>query len=452
MKDVQRVVFDDVLSALQSEKCLPKHHKLVQLCPYIDNEGALRVGGRLKHAPISSASKHQLILPKDHHVTQLIIHHEHRSNGHVGTEHVLANIRQTYWIVNGRSAIKAVIRRCRLCLMRRAMRQYPYMADLPEGRTAYLEPPFSHCGVDLIGPIYIKQGRKQLKRWIVLFTCHTVRCIHLEVVEGADTDSFIMSMRRFVNRRGSPKIFYSDCGSNFKGATKELKQVIAELDHTAISTFASTRNIVWKFNPPSAPHMGGVWERLVRSVKEVMTGLMRDHVLTDPQLLTLLTEVESILNSRPLTPASEHIDDLDALTPNHILLGQHRHWEYMGEISERDILSKRRWKQVLSLRLAFWERWRREYLPTLTKRTRWNQQVPNYVVGELVLLADDDEYRCSKWPLARITKVLPGKDGVVRTVEVRTKDGVYTRPVVKLLKLEDTLFEVPQGGEHVTAE
>ena len=115
----------------------------------MDSSGALRVGGWLKDALIPTASKHQHILPKDHHVTQLIVHHEHRSNGHCGTEHVLANLRQTYWIVSGRSAIKAVIRRCRLCLIRRAMRQYPYMADLPEGRTAYLKPPFSNCGVDL---------------------------------------------------------------------------------------------------------------------------------------------------------------------------------------------------------------------------------------------------------------------------------------------------------------
>ena len=260
-----------------------------------------------------------------------------------------------------------------------------------------------------------------------------------------------MALRRFVNRRGSPETIYSDCGTNFKGATNELKQVITELDHSAISTFASSRNIMWNFNPPSAPHMGGVWERLVRSVKEVMTGLIKDTVLTDPQLLTLLTEVESILNSRPLTPASDHVDDLEALTPNHILLGQHRHWDYMGEISERDVLSRRRWKQVQALRLSFWNRWRREYLPTLTKRTRWNKQIPNYSEGELVILSDDDTKR-SKWPLARITKLLPAKDGVVRVVEVRTKDGVYTRPVVKLLKLEDTLFNVPQGEDHVTAK
>ena len=192
--------------------------------------------------------------------------------------------------------------------------------------------------------------------------------------------------------------------------------------------------------------MGGEWERLIRSTKEVLTGLMKDTVLTDPQLATLLTEVESILNSRPLTHASEDINDLDALTPNHILLGHHRHWDYMGEITENDILSRRRWKQVRALRTMFWDRWKREYLPKLTKRSRWNQHIANFKVGELVLVADDDTRR-SKWPLARVTKTMPGEDGVVRVVELKTKDGVYTRPVLKLRRLEDS--EVPQGEGNV---
>ena len=134
------------------------------------------------------------------------------------------------------------------------------MADLPTGCLAYHEPPFTKCGVDLFGPIIVKQGR--LKRWGVLFTCLTIRCIHLEVVESADTDCFINTLRRFVNRRGSPETFYSDCGTNFKGATKELNDVIDELKRKeeVIKDFASSKNITWIFNPPSAPHMGGAWK------------------------------------------------------------------------------------------------------------------------------------------------------------------------------------------------
>ena len=121
----------------------------------------------------------------------------------------------------------------------------------------------------------------------------TIRSVHLEVVESPDTDDFINSTRRFVNRRGAPTDIYSDCGSNFKGATTELSDLVENLDHTKINNFALSQNISCHFNPPSAPHMGGAWERLIKSVKEVLHVTMQDRVLTDSQLATLFTEVDS---------------------------------------------------------------------------------------------------------------------------------------------------------------
>ena len=309
------------------------------------------------------------------------------------------------------------------------------MADLPTCRAAVDQPPFCHCGVDLFGPVYIKQGRKRLKRWIVLFTCMTIRCVHLEVVEATDTDSFINAVRRLV-RRGSPTHVYSDNGTNFWGATTELKEFILKLDKDAITNFASMNQILWSFNPPAAPHMGGAWERLVRSTKEVMFGLIKDHVLTDSQLLTVLTEVESILNSRPLTHLSEDVTDLEPLTPNHILLGRHRNWSSITDVSEADVTSRRKWKQVQALQRTFWSRWVKEYLPSLTKRSCWTEKTPNLEVGELVLVHEEDLKR-RKWPLGRIASVSPSEDGVVRVAEVKTKSGTYTRPATKLYKLED---------------
>ena len=182
--------------------------------------------------------------------------------------------------------------------------------------------------------------------------------------------------------------------------------------------------------------MGGAWERLVRSSKEILTALMKNHVLTDPQFYTLLTEVENILNRRPLTHISDDVTDLQPLTPNHILLGVHRNWDYACEVNDRDVNSRKKFRQVQALATQFWNQWRREYLPRLNKRTKWRSHVPNVSVGELVVLAEDDQKR-GKWPLARVTQVFPSVDGVVRSVEVRTKDGLYIRPTAKFCKLED---------------
>ena len=256
------------------------------------------------------------------------------------------------------------------------------------------------------------------------------------MVESQDTDDFINSVRRFINRRGTPTDVYSHRGTNFKGATAELSDCVENLDHDKITNYATTRNISWHFNPPSAPHMSGAWERLVKSVKEVMHILMQDRVLTDSQYATILTEVEAILNNRPLTAASTNVEDLSALTPNHILLGVHRKWDSMLDTTERDVLSRRKWRQVQGAATDFWKRWYAEYLPTLIKRPCWKTVAPNYRTEELVVLKDENPIK-GKWELARITRTLPGKDNVVRTVEIRTGNGVYVRPVSKLAKLED---------------
>jgi hypothetical protein len=182
--------------------------------------------------------------------------------------------------------------------------------------------------------------------------------------------------------------------------------------------------------------MGGAWERLVKSVKEVLHATMQDRVLTDSQFATVLTEVESILNNRPITSASSDVNDFEALTPNHILLGLHRKWNTMLDENERDVLSRRKWRQVQAAAVEFWKRWRTEYLPLLTKRPCWKTTTPNYQPGELVMVKDDNAVK-GKWELARIVKTLPGRDDVVRTVEIQTKDGKYVRPVSKLAKLED---------------
>ena len=174
---------------------------------------------------------------------------------------------------------------------------------------------------------------------------------------------------------------------------------------------------------------------------------MENRVLTDDQLYTLLTEVESILNSRPITHLSNNPDDLDPLTPNHILLGLHKNWPFVVTSDEKDITSRRMWRQVQAISQMFWERWRKEYIPELAKRNKWKEKLQErFRMGELVILVDEDK-RKSTWSLGRIAEMLPGDDGIVRVVTIRTKNGLYTRPITKIGKLEDN--DLRQGGEYV---
>ena len=171
------------------------------------------------------------------------------------------------------------------------------MADLPNVRLDYKHHPFTNTAVDYFGPIIIKQHQSRLKRWGCLFVCMVTRVIHLELVESMDTDSFINALQRFISRREKPNTFMSDCGSNFKGAVKELKLEHSSLNQMKITGFTERQHIVWKFNPPSSPHMGGSWERLVHVVKTSLYNIVKDRTLTDFQMITIFTEVENMVNN-----------------------------------------------------------------------------------------------------------------------------------------------------------
>jgi len=191
---------------------------------------------------------------------------------------------------------------------------------------------------------------------------------------------------------------------------------------------------VWKFNPPAASHMGGVWERQIRTVRKAINVVMNNQVLDDERLDTIFSEVESIVNGRPLTPVSDDPFDLEVLTPNHLLLLHQGNTAPLGDFSLKDTY-RRRWRHVEYLADQFWKRWLREYLPTLQLRQKWLQKKRNLEVGDIVMVADDDLLR-RNWPLGRVTATFPDANGAVRTVEVKTAKNILMRPVDKLCILE----------------
>ena len=195
------------------------------------------------------------------------------------------------------------------------------MSSLPSARLAFRLRPFTHCGLDYFGPMIVKIGRRREKRWGALFTYMTTRAIHFELSHSLSTDSAIMAFRRFTSRRGTPATIYSDNGTNFKGMQTKLNQVLKELDREKIENYAVKNNITWKFNPPTASHMVGAWERLTRSVKTALSVVFKENVPKEEVLLTFLCEIEHAVYSHPLTHISVDPRDQEALTPNNFLLG-----------------------------------------------------------------------------------------------------------------------------------
>ncbi len=392
--------------------------------------GLLRLGGRL--------TNHQIILPKNHTVVKLLVKQYHERSAHSGREHVLSLIREDYWIIGARSVVKRVLYECRYCKLKFSKPLSQKMANLPKERVMSNEPPFSCTDVDYFGPIMVKSGRNELKRYGCLFTCFASRAIHIEIAHSLDTDSFLNAFQRFVARRGQPTMLWSDNGTNFVGAKKELDNAIKQLNDSKVNEFMLCRSISWKFNPPTASHMGGVWERMIRSVRKVLMAVANQQTLTDETLTTFMCLAENVVNSRPLSAVSDDPRDFNPLVPNHLLQLRSNQVMPMGTFNARDMYSRRRWRQCQYLTDLFWLRSRKKYLPTIQLRNKWLDSKRNLCMGDVVLIVDDQQPR-SYWSLGRVLETFQSSDGHIRTVKVATRESTFVRPVHKLCLVESAV-------------
>eukprot|EP00117_Sycon_ciliatum_P017532 scpid35642/ scgid16489/ len=432
-ENVQQQSFPDELAALQQGKPVTRSSRLASLTLSLLHS-TIVVNGRTDNTPhLPESTKHPVLLDPDHRYTRLLILQHHVWAGHQGQEQVRNDLRQQYWIPRSRAAVRRAWNSCLRCRHLAATPQPPVMAPLPECRTAAYERPFSHTGVDYFGPIEVTVGRRREKRYGVLFTCLTVRAVHLEIASSLTTDSCIMAIRRMIARRGYPAVLYSDNGTNFKGAERELAEAIAALDVGDLMRELTPRNIKWVFNPPAAPHMGGAWERLVRSVKIALKATLKERTPRDEVLTTVMAEAECIVNGRPLTHVSIDHADAESLTPNHFLLGGNHRAVAPGKFDEKCL--RKQWRISQAMIDMFWQRWVREYLPTLTRRTKWFKAAEPIKVNDVVVIADPQLAR-SCWPKGIVENVYPGKDGKIRIVDVRTAMGTFRRPVSRICVLD----------------
>lgn len=407
---------------------------LQKLSPFVV-DGVLYVGGRLHKSSQNAQEKHQIILPSRHIITDLIISYYHCRQGHSGTLHVLSAIRERFWILRGQASVRRVLRDCRKCKFWNARVGEQMMASLPVARVSAGRPPFTAVGVDYMGPILTKLGRSRVKRYGCIFTCMATRAIHIEVAESLETSAFIGAYRRFTCRRiGRPKQIFSDNGTNLVGAERELREGIRNWNIKQMHDAFLQDEISWNFNPPAASHQGGVWERMIRSVRKVMRSINGEKVLDDFGLLTLMAEIERILNDRPITPISDdHRDEL-ALTPSMLLKGAVDDSLPPDEFLKSDGY-KRSWRAVQLCADKFWERWTKEYLPLLQLRQKWLRPTRNFAVGDVVLVVDELKKR-GVWPKGVIEHCTYDKTGLVRRVRVRTMVSTMERDVRKLCLLE----------------
>jgi len=435
LRQVQREVFAEEIHSLKAGKVL--RSSLLPLSPIVGQDELLRVGGRLQQSSLPYDARHPILLPKSHPVSELLIRHFHEKAQHVkGVNGVLAEMRQKYWVINGREAIKKIERACVTCMKLKRKPCDQVMASLPSLRTDVPIRAFAHCGVDYGGPFLVKLTRRcRAKRYLCLFTCLSSRAVHLEVAYGLDTASFLNALTRMVARRGRPIEMVSDNGTNFVGADRELRELFDEIDQMSVSDKLAAEGIKWRFNPPLGSHHGGVFESMIKAAKRALRAILGEAIVTDEELLTAVTEVEALLNSRPLLYCSSDPKDEPVLTPNHFLIGQAGGQLAPPVAEEVSFNLKNRWRYVQDLARKVWVRWQKEYLSILQSKSKWFREKTDLAVGDVVLMVEPNNLK-GHWPLAVVEEVFPGPDGRVRTVEVYALGKRWRRPVVRLCLLE----------------
>ena len=439
IKRIQEKGFKFALDNCQNKELKVILKGLANLAPFIDDSGLLRVGGRLQNSTLPADQIHPIILPKRHHVTSLLIENVHCKNKHFGGVSFTLNcLRSQYWVTS--STVKFYLNKCLACIRIRAKTGTQMMAPLPADRAPTSGHPFQATGVDYFGPVLVKVKRSQVKRWVALFTCLATRAVHLEVVFSLHTSSFLQAFIRFKCSRGNvTKTLYSDNATTFHGADAELKRALERLEEEGFARDLRSHGVDWNFNAPLASHQGGIWERLIRSVRKVLLGVpaLQNSTPTDESLLTYLKEAESIINHRPLTSTSSgDPEDLPAITPAMILIGVLAPSTPMDVFHSADQL-RSDWRYTQIAAEQFWSRFVKEYLSNLQPRAKWYDSCANFKVGDVVLVKEIRFNHRPNYPKARVIGLHPGRDGLVRNVDLKFADGkTLTRDIRKVVPLE----------------
>ena len=433
---------------LQQDSKFPLRKRQFDL--FVDESQLWRCGGRMSNSDLPLSARTPILLDKNHHLTFLIVKECHGRVMHSGVKATLTELRSKYWLVSGRQIVKKILYKCVTC---RRFQGKPYCPPppppLPSFRVKEAQP-FSFTGVDFAGPLYVRDTVASTSRkvWMCLYTCCVTRAVHLDIVPDMTAQAFIRSFKRFTSRRGFPVRIVSDNAKTFKAAAKTIA---ATLDDSEVRHYFSTIHLKWSFNLERAPWWGGVFERMIQTAKRCLKRTVGNARLTYDELLTSVTEVEMILNSRPLSYVSS--DDIqEPLTPSHLLIGYRvlslpdpttsNDTDSDDEVTREDLT--RRMKHLSKTVDDFWKRWRAEYLPELREAHR-HFRTPKGVaspiaVGDIVIVHDENQPR-GLWKLGKVEELMPGADGNVRGAFIRVhsggkRSGILKRPIQRLYPLE----------------
>ncbi|GAB0100398.1 hypothetical protein DMENIID0001_164320 [Sergentomyia squamirostris] len=412
------------------------YRHLWPLSPFLDECGLIRVGGRLERSNQQYDVRHPILLPNCPLAT-MIATQIHQDQLHPGPQLLLAIIRQRFWPLGGRRLTRKVTHSCVTCARHKPTLMSQMMADLPPDRVT-LSSPFTTCSIDFCGPILsrpaYKRGGVAYKTYVCAFVCFATKAVHLEVVGNLSADSFIAALRRFTARRSTPSKIYCDNAGCFRGADTLLRAMFEHLKSEEFQDECTRKGLSFQFMPPRSPHHGGLHEAAIKSLKHHLKREVGQTVLTFEELSTVISQIEAILNSRPITPLSDDPNEPEALTPGHFLVG--KPLNILPEVTLTNINPNTlsRWQLCQSLLQHFAERWRKEYLHTLQNRKKWFKNCENLKPGDFVVLFDQNTSP-SSWPMGIIEHIHPGDDHRVRVVTVRTARGIYDRAVQKVAKL-----------------
>ena len=313
-------------------------------------------------------------MPAKHTFVKLVIKQTHNRVKHSGINATLTALRERYWVLRGRATEKKVIRRSVVCRRYEASPCKPsHFADLPSHRVSD-DPPFTHIRLDFAGPLYVKETRRSLqtsdsdsnKVYVCLFTCASTRAVHLELTRGLTVQYFLLAFRRFASRRGLPATIQSDNAKTFQSSSKEIRKIARSPE---VWRYLTDNRITWNFIVEKAPWWGGYWERLVRSIKSPI----KKVTVSYDEMYTLLTEVEAVINARPLTYVYDDEESVSyPLTPSDLIYGRRitalnpnsQHYEITSTYNSLN----KRLKHHRYLLSQFTRRWRNEYLTSLREQ------------------------------------------------------------------------------------